>query len=203
MASSNPWHPSASTTGCGRAVVGGQEAEQSGEERRGEVHRVDPRRSRGDGLDEHQPHGVVADVVTLRHLGTELPRAQVADQRSTEPALGPQHGIDDGAEHPVERDSLLAGEARRGGDAPLLDEEQLAQHLVLAGEVHVEGTPGDADALGDRRDLGLGEPASPELLDRLGEQPGPSGVASGGAKAGAAGTRCGVNIPSSRHGREH
>ena len=172
----------AASAGRLRCIVGRQQTEQAGEERHGEVHRIDLRRSVSDGVDEHQPHRVVTDIVTLRDLGPELPGAQVADQPAAESTLRPQDGIDDGAEHRLERDSLFAGEECRSRDATLLDEEQLAQDLVLAGEVHVEGAAGHTDALGDRRDLGFGETASLELLDRLVEQPGPSGFALGRAK---------------------
>ena len=179
----------ASTGGLG-GVVGGQQAEQPGEKRHGQVHRIDVGCPVGDDVDKHQSHRVVTNIVTLRHPGAELTGAQVTHQPATETALGAQHGIDHGPEHGLERHSLLANDQCRSGNAALLDEEQFTQNFVLAGEMYVERAAGHPHAFGDGGDLGFGEAASFELLDGLVEKPRPGGLAlsrTGGGGGGLGG----------------
>ena len=160
-------------------VVGGQQAEQPGEKRHGQVHRIDVGCPVGDDVDKHQAHRVVPDVVTLRRPGAELAGAQVTHQPATETALGAQHGIDHGAEHRLKRHSLLANDQCRSGNAALLNKEQFTQDFVLAGEMHVKRAAGHPDAFGYGGDFGFVEAASFELLDRLIEQTRPGGLTLG------------------------
>ena len=150
-----------------------------------EVDRVDLGDPGYEDLHEQQADRVICGRVTLRGPRHELPGAQVTDQWPAQPTLGPQHRVDDRIEHGAERNVLLADTAGRRGDSVFLDDEQLAEHLLLAGEVHVERAPRHADAIGDRRDLGSGEALALEFRHRLVEQPGAGVLALSRAPPGA------------------
>jgi hypothetical protein len=108
--------------------------------------------------------------LALSDPGDELTCAQVTHQRSAQPALSPKHGIDYSLKHGLEWDILLSDATGCCSDSVLLLKEQLSQHLLLTGEVHVVGTSGYSDAVGNRRYLGAIEAPQLELLDSLGEQ---------------------------------
>jgi hypothetical protein len=103
----------------------------------------------GNSSDEHEPNRMISSILTLSDLGPKLSSAQVAYKSATEALLGPQHSIHDCPKHCLERDVLIADEECFVCNLALLDEEQLSQDIVLACEVHIERSPGQADALRD------------------------------------------------------